>query len=208
MIGQGRADGLSRRWFLGSVATAAAAVTVTTAGETVPWLSGLNVLGPRTPGEGKGLHRLPVNRTAGSAGVAEAAASPSYRLRVSGAVARPFELSLQELERAPHHTVSLPLTCVEGWSVGASWRGLRLRDLLERAGAARDAEVRVESLERSGLYRSSHLTSGHAWSESSLLVTEVDGQRLDLDHGYPMRLLAPSRPGVLQTKWLSEVVVL
>lgn len=201
-------EGVSRRWFLGSVVAAAAGVTVTTAGQSVPWLSATNVLGARTPGKGTGLHRLPVNRTHGAAGVAAAASSPDYRLRVSGAVARPLELSLQELESAPQHTLSLPLTCVEGWSVGATWTGLRLRDLLRQAGAQPGSQVRVESLEQGGLYRSSQLNPSHAWSPSTVLVTSVDGQRLDLDHGYPLRLLAPSRPGVLQTKWLSEVVVL
>ena len=31
---------------------------------------------------------------------------------------------------------------------------------------------------------------------------------LDLDHGFPVRLIAPDRPGVLQTKWLRRVIVL
>ena len=199
---------MSRRWFLGSVVAAAAGVTATTAGQTVPGLSELNVLGPRTPGRGQGLQRLPVNRTAGAAGVHSAASSPDYRLRVTGAVARPLELTVQELEDQARHTVDLPLTCVEGWSVGAHWTGIRLRDLLQQAGAEHGCEVRVESLEAGGLYRTSHVNSAHAWSSSTVLATAVDGQRLDLDHGYPLRLLAPSRPGVLQTKWLSEVVVL
>lgn len=206
--GQPPRTGVSRRWFLGSVAAAAAGVTVTTAGQAVPALSALDVLGPRTPGRGQGLQRLPVNRTAGAAAVHAAATSPDYRLRVTGAVARPLVLTVPELEQQARHTVDLPLTCVEGWSVGARWTGVRLRDLLQQAGAAPGAEVRVESLEAGGLYRTSHVNSSHAWSGSTLLATAVDGQRLDLDHGYPLRLLAPSRPGVLQTKWLSEVVVL
>ena len=201
-------SGVSRRWFLGSVVAAAAGVTATTAGQAVPGLRALDVLGPRTPGRGQGLQRLPVNRTSGAAGVHAAATSPDCRLRVTGAVTTPLELTVQELEDQAQHTVDLPLTCVEGWSVGARWTGIRLRDLLQQVGARHGAEVRVESLEAGGLYRTSHVNSSHAWSSSTVLATAVDGQRLDLDHGYPLRLLAPSRPGVLQTKWLSEVVVL
>lgn len=201
-------EGLSRRWFLGSVVGAAAAVTLTTAGQAVPGLAALDVLGPRTPGRGTGLQRLPVNRTGGAAGVAALATSADYRLRVTGAVRRPLELTLAELLTRPRHSVDLPLTCVEGWSVGATWTGLRLADLLREAGAEPGSDVRVESLEARGPYRSSHLTAGHAWSSATLLATAVEKQSLDLDHGYPVRLLAPDRPGVLQTKWLREVVVL
>ena len=127
---------------------------------------------------------------------------------MTGAVARPLELTLAELEEQARYTVDLPLTCVEGWSVGARWTGLRLRDLLLSAGARPGSDVRVESLEARGAYRTSHVDGRHAWSRSSVLATAVDGRRLDLDHGYPLRLLAPDRPGVLQTKWLAEVVVL
>ena len=81
---------------------------------------------------------------------------------------------------------------------------MRLRDLLQAAGARPGSQVRVESLEAGGLYRTSHLNSSHAWSPSTVLATAVNGQRLDLDHGYPLRLLAPNRPGVLQTKWLKR----
>ena len=35
----------------------------------------------------------------------------------------------------------------------------------------------------------------------------VDGQPLSPDHGYPLRLIGPNRPGVMQTKWLSRIEV-
>ena len=201
-------QGLSRRWSLGGVLAAVAGVTVTTAGQTVPLLRDTDLLAPRTPGRGQGLAALPVNKNVASAGVAAAAADPRYRLRVTGAVPRPLVLDLDALLAMPSHKVELPLTCVEGWSVSARWSGLRLRDLLSMVGAREGSEVRIESLERGGLYSSSHLRAAHAWSGSTLLATAVDGERLDLDHGYPLRLIAPNRPGVMQTKWLSEVVVL
>ncbi|MBC7403690.1 MAG: molybdopterin-dependent oxidoreductase, partial [Microbacteriaceae bacterium] len=30
----------------------------------------------------------------------------------------------------------------------------------------------------------------------------------DIDHGFPARMIAPGRPGVLQTKWLSKLEVI
>ena len=41
----------------------------------------------------------------------------------------------------------------------------------------------------------------------TLLALEVAGEPLSLDHGFPLRLIGPNRPGVLQTKWVTQVVV-
>jgi len=35
----------------------------------------------------------------------------------------------------------------------------------------------------------------------------LNGEILDLDHGYPCRIIAPSWPGVLQTKWVHRLVI-
>jgi DMSO/TMAO reductase YedYZ molybdopterin-dependent catalytic subunit len=43
---------------------------------------------------------------------------------------------------------------------------------------------------------------------AALLATHVNGQRLSLDHGYPLRLIAPNRPSVLNIKWLQSLEVL
>lgn len=104
-------------------------------------------------------------------------------------------------------TAALPITCVEGWSASASWRGVSLRDLLRRAGAEPGAKVVLTSLEQRGAYRTSRLGQDHAADPDTLLATHLDGQPLDPDHGFPLRLIAPNRPGVLQTKWVSIVEV-
>jgi DMSO/TMAO reductase YedYZ molybdopterin-dependent catalytic subunit len=108
----------------------------------------------------------------------------------------------------PQHTVRLPITCVEGWSADGTWKGVRLRDILDSIGAPHHAHVRIESLEKGGLYRSSIVNPSHARDPLTLLATHLNGKVLDPDHGYPLRLIAPDRPGVLQTKWISQVVVL
>jgi DMSO/TMAO reductase YedYZ molybdopterin-dependent catalytic subunit len=116
-------------------------------------------------------------------------------------------LSLAELQRMPFYTARLPIACVEGWSAGATWDGVRLRDLLRMAGVAEDARVRVESMERGGLYRTSWVDPPHWHDPLTLLALSVNGSPLDIDHGYPCRLIAPNRTGVQQTKWVQRVVV-
>jgi DMSO/TMAO reductase YedYZ molybdopterin-dependent catalytic subunit len=89
------------------------------------------------------------------------------------------------------------------------WRGVSLPHLLAVVGAPAGASVRVESLEsQHRLYASSVVDPEHAADPDTLLALECNGAPLDLDHGYPVRLIAPDRPGVLQTKWITTVVVL
>ena len=189
---------LSRRGFLRTTGAAAGIAALATAGSTVPGLRTVSVLGTRTRAA------LPVNRTARAAGVV--AVDGSWRLTLThpGGVAR---WSLAELAALPQTTADLPIACVEGWSQSARWTGVRLVDLVRLAGAPGGRRVRVESLERDGLYRASELPAGHADDPLTLLALRLDGQVLELDHGYPCRLVAPSRPGVLQTKWVTGLVV-
>lgn len=194
-----------RRRFLLAVGAASAAVALTTVGSAVTPLRPLAVLAPRRPGVGP--QGLPVNHQARDVGVTEAAGGPDYRLRVHGRVARPLELSLDELRGRPTREVRLPISCVEGWSYSARWRGIPLRDLLEEAGAERRPVV-VRSLQTRGPYSAARVGNAHARHPDTLLAFQVNGAPLHLDHGFPLRLIAPNNPGVLQTKWVTEVQVL
>jgi DMSO/TMAO reductase YedYZ molybdopterin-dependent catalytic subunit len=49
--------------------------------------------------------------------------------------------------------------------------------------------------------------SPHARNELTLIALRLFGEPLDIEHGYPCRLIAPNRPGVLQTKWHGRITV-
>jgi DMSO/TMAO reductase YedYZ molybdopterin-dependent catalytic subunit len=198
--------GLTRRGFLGTVAAATGAVTLTTVGQTVRPLAFLGLLAPRDPRVGP--QGFPVNHAADKAGVIEAAISPSYRLTVEGNVATPLSFTLRELRAFPQHQATLPIPCVDGWSASATWRGVRVRDLLAMAGAPDGAEAEVVSLQAPGsAFASSVLNRWHASDPDTLLALEINGEPLHIDHGSPVRLIGPNRPGVMQTKWVTRVAV-
>ena len=199
---EGAHAGLTRRGFLATVATASGVLTVVTVGQTLPGLRRLALLAPRDPAD------RPINRSARNAGVVEAITSPAYRLRVEGRVATPLTFTVDELRALPARTAELPIACVEGWSYSARWAGVQLRHLLRMAGADPGAAVQVESLEPHSPYRVSHLNRYQAADADTLLATHLDGEILSPDHGYPVRLIGPGRPGVNQTKWVNRVVVL
>jgi DMSO/TMAO reductase YedYZ molybdopterin-dependent catalytic subunit len=196
---------LSRRGFLTSVAAAAAVITAATVGQTLRPLRAISVLGPRDPRVGP--QGVPVNKTAAGARVLAAIHDDGYRLVVDGKVGRPLSLSIDDLRALPQREVDLPITCVEGWSATGRWRGVPVAELLRAAGARDGASAQVESLQARSRYRISKLNDRQVADHDTLLALELNGEPLHPDHGFPVRLIAPNRPGVLQTKWLARVTV-
>jgi hypothetical protein len=193
---------VSRRGFIATVGIGAATVVGLTVGQSARPFDFANVFAPRKAGTGP--NALPVNRTASAAKVLDSAMSPDWRLTVrSGTVAKSF--SRAELEAMPQYEVQLPIACVEGWSQMASWKGPRVKDLMDAVGANHGSYVRTTSLEQGSIYAVTEMEPEFARDDLTLVALEVDGQTLDIDHGYPARLIAPARPGVLQTKWLSKI---
>jgi DMSO/TMAO reductase YedYZ molybdopterin-dependent catalytic subunit len=196
---------LTRRGLLGAVGAAVGVITLTTVGQTVAPLAPVALLAPRRPTSGP--QRVPVNKTALAAGVRDAALSPAYRLEVVGPDRR-LALSLPDLAALPQHTVVLPIACVEGWSSTGTWTGVRLRDLAALAGLdAGDAEAEIESLQAAGRYRVSAVPGNQLRDPGTLIALRLGGEPLAIDHGFPARLIAPGRPGVLQTKWIARITV-
>jgi DMSO/TMAO reductase YedYZ molybdopterin-dependent catalytic subunit len=89
--------------------------------------------------------------------------------------------------------------------VSARWYGIPLLDLVKRAGGDENSHVHVNSIEAAGIYRKSDIFG--AQLSRALLATHLNGERLTLDHGYPIRLIAPDRAGVLNTKWVNTITV-
>ena len=193
---------VSRRGFLTTVGIACAAVVGLTAGQTFAPLDALNVFGPRKKGVGQ--QGVPVNRTAEQAKVTASATAAGWVLTLAAAgVERSF--SRAELEALPQTEVELPIACVEGWSQLAVWRGVRLSELADLVGADTGASFRLTSLEERGSFRQTEMGPEYVRDPLTLVALELNGETLDLQHGYPARMIAPGRPGVLQTKWLSRI---
>ncbi|MET8519050.1 molybdopterin-dependent oxidoreductase [Nocardioides sp. NPDC004968] len=193
---------VSRRGVLALAGTSAVAAAVLYAAGTVPGLSRIAALSPRSR-----EHGIPINRTAHSAGVVAEASSAAYRLEVvHGTTTR--SLTRDDLVAMEQRTHTLPIACVEGWSASGEWGGVRLRDLLDLVGALPGREVRVRSIQTFSASADTVLPPNFADDERTLMALMLDGETLSMDHGYPVRLIAPDRPGVMQTKWVSRIEVL
>jgi Oxidoreductase molybdopterin binding domain len=194
-----------RRRFLALVVGGSAFLTLLTVGQTVAPLRRLALLAPRRPD--RGTQGFPVNRTAIEANVSTAAVDPAYRLSVESDGTAPVLLTIDDLRALPQRRATLPIACVEGWSASRTWTGVSLRDIVAHAGHGDAREVEVISLEPQALYSQSVVNHRQLGDADTMLALAVDGETLALDHGFPVRLIGPNRPGVQQTKWVHRLVV-
>ncbi len=199
------ARGMSRRGFLATVGVGVVGAAALTGGQSFGWLEPLNLFGART--RGLGPQGLPINRTSAQAGVGESATSAGWRLSVTTATGT-TALSRDQLLALPRTEAVLPIACVEGWSSTVRWAGVAVPDLLASVGAPAGSRLRFTSLEPSGAYRVMEMGPEYAADPLTLVALAIDGEALHLEHGYPARVIAPGRPGVLQTKWLRSVEVI
>ena len=198
---EAQGPGLSRRTLLRTTWVATGLAVVATAGQTVPWLRHVSVFGVRS---GDGPQGVPVNRSAVAAGVERVDESWALEVAYGGETRR---FTRADLMAMPQAAEELPIACVEGWSVSASWEGIRVPDVLAAVGAPAESRVLVSSLQTRGAFGSSELPPQFAADKRTLLALRLNGDDLDLDHGYPCRLIAANRPGVMQTKWVNRLEV-
>ncbi|MFE0648246.1 sulfite oxidase [Streptomyces sp. NPDC059534] len=104
------------------------------------------------------------------------------------------------------------------WTLGAvgaaHWRGVRLSDVLRRAGVARDA-VDLQPRGLDDPYVSGGVDYGRVRRplpvakalDDVILAYEMNGEPLPYDHGYPVRLVVPSWVGIASIKWLGDIEV-
>lgn len=127
----------------------------------------------------------------------------AWRLRVTGAVEKPLSLSLADLDGLPLEERSAALDCTLGWYTLQRWGGVRLTEILARAGISPSATaLRLVSV--SGYAHLFTLSE----AESILLARFVSGEPLAHWHGAPLRAVVPGRRGWFWVKWLERIEVL
>lgn len=196
---------LSRRGLFAVVGGGSLLVFVVTAGQSIGGLTRhLALLLPRGRSYGDGPNDFQINRTAYAARINPALTGDRWRLQLFGGP-QPVTLDRAALDAMPHHTVDLPIACVEGWSTTQTWIGIRLADLATAAGRPAPRSAVISSLERFGAFNHAVLQSNQVLNPDSLLAFQVNGADLSPDHGYPARIIVPALPGVHCTKWVASV---
>ncbi len=128
----------------------------------------------------------------------------SWTLTVSGAVQKPGEYKLAQVQALPRIRQNTRHICVEGWDVIGRFGGARLPDFLNMVGA--DTTARFITLNCADDYYES-LDMATALHPQTLLCYEMYDQPLTREHGAPLRLQIPTKIGYKQAKYLTELKV-
>ncbi len=151
-----------------------------------------------------------------------------WRLRIGGAAAAPYDLSLDEIKSLPRVSAPVTLECAGNgrarltprplsnpWlyeAIGtAEWTGTPLWPLLERVGLSPEAvEVVFTGADRGVQGEHEHdyqrsLTIDEARRPEVMLAYEMNGRPLEPQHGFPLRLVVPGWYGMTSVKWLTSI---
>ena len=129
-----------------------------------------------------------------------------YRLTVNGFVDNPVTFTLDELKAMPATRMTKDFQCVTGWRVhDVKWVGVRLSDLLDKAGA-RDGAWGVNFRSFDGIYTDT-LTMDQARRDDVIVAYELEGKPVSSAHGGPARLYVAPMYGYKSVKWLESIEV-
>jgi DMSO/TMAO reductase YedYZ molybdopterin-dependent catalytic subunit/thiosulfate reductase cytochrome b subunit len=131
-----------------------------------------------------------------------------FRLKISGLVERPLELSLADLEKMGMQEQITMHHCIQGWSGIAKWGGIPMKALIELARPKPEAKVVAffsfgESLYDSVYYDTQSLEN--VLKHQCILATRMNGTRLPLVYGAPLRLRAENQLGYKMVKWIERI---
>ncbi|MCY3691716.1 MAG: sulfite oxidase-like oxidoreductase [Chloroflexota bacterium] len=126
----------------------------------------------------------------------------TWRIRVWGLVSREIELDWPQFCALPWVEVNADFHCVTQWSsLDQTWEGVWVADLLEQAGIS--PEARHLMAHCFGDY-TTNVPLDLALSEG-LLAHKQNGAEIGKDHGWPLRLIIPSRYGWKSAKWVNGI---
>jgi len=156
----------------------------------------------------------------------------TWQLEVEGAVLNPLQLRLDDLERAGSVTVRVVLECAGHrrseqkpaapgvpWGIGAvgelRWTGIRLADLLHRAGIRPGAlAVVLEGGDRGPVPSSGEiepfaraLPIQKALADETLVCWAAEGEPIPVERGGPVRVVVPGWYATDSVKWLTRITV-
>ncbi|MFN0102796.1 MAG: sulfite oxidase [Bryobacteraceae bacterium] len=152
----------------------------------------------------------------------------AWRLQVNGKVGTPLTLTMDELKKLPRVEFVSVLECAGNgrglyepsmaglqWTYGSvgngRWAGVRLADLLKKAGAQPGAvEVLFDGADVPVAKQPEFqrgIPFNKAMDPSTILAYEMNGEALTKDHGFPLRVVVPGWAGDCWVKWLTRIEV-
>ena len=152
----------------------------------------------------------------------------TWQLQIGGLVSQSLSLTLDDLKHRPARTLAVTMECAgngrallsprsisQPWlleAIGtAEWTGTPLKGVLAEAGVSQQAaEILFTGLDQGVQgeevqYYQRSLSIDEATADDVLLIYEMNGEPLQPQHGYPLRLIVPGWYGMAHVKWLDRI---
>ncbi len=152
-----------------------------------------------------------------------------WKLTIDGLVGKPMTFTLADLKKLPRAELTVVLECAGNgrsfyephmsgaqWKFGgvgnARWAGVRMRDVLQKAGLKPGATqllldgADVPLGKMPDFQRTIEVRK--ALDPDTLLAWEMNGKPLTAEHGFPLRVVAPGWAGDSWVKWLQHIEAL
>ncbi len=131
-----------------------------------------------------------------------------YKLKVSGLVENPIELSLADLQRLDRAEYITLHHCIQGWTGIAKWGGVPMKELIRlvrpRPAARAVAFFSFGDSLYGGLYYDTQLLE-NVLKPECLLAFEMNGKPLTEVYGAPLRLRVENQLGYKMVKWIERI---
>ena len=128
-----------------------------------------------------------------------------WTLAVTGMVDRPLSIDLDELKAMPSVTLTFDIHCVTKWSkFDTTWTGVRVRDLLERAGVRPEA---THVMEHAEFGYTTNLPLADITTDEAIVAYAFEGEEIEPIHGGPVRIVVPHLYFWKSAKWVRGLVL-
>jgi len=131
-----------------------------------------------------------------------------WTLEIAGLVGKPIKLTYDEIRALPSVSRYHTLECISNEVGGdlisnAMWKGVRFRDIIERAGGVSPTAIRFAFRCADGYTEGVPVVD--AMRPDTLLAYEINGTPLPPSHGFPLRMLNPGHFGMKNPKWITKI---
>jgi sulfoxide reductase catalytic subunit YedY len=131
-----------------------------------------------------------------------------WNLHVHGLVQRQLDLSLENLKEMVKQSQITEHSCIQGWTAIAQWLGVPMIEILSRCEPLPEAKYVVFhsfQYDSDGFGYYEVLDIELAKHPQTILAYEMNGKRLEILHGAPLRLRVETQLGYKMVKWLSSI---
>ncbi len=130
----------------------------------------------------------------------------TWTLEISGEVERPLTLTWDQLLELPSREITVDIHCVTRWSrFDTTFKGVHWSEIAKLVAPKPSARFVVAHAEQGF---TSNVPLAAIEDEQALIAYEADGEPLTAEHGWPARLVVPSRYFWKSAKWLRGLELL